>query len=95
LIPNWEELGAPLETKAGKDRFLYLSSESNHFEVPSMLLPPQLHNDGNYIISLSKLVRWLATQAEELGVEVSHNTLMFIFMTYNQHSFILFHSLTR
>ena len=78
MIPNWEELGAPLETKAGKDRFLYLSSESNHYEVPSMLLPPQLHNDGNYIISLSKLVRWLATQAEELGVEVSQS-IFYIF----------------
>lgn len=69
LIPNWKELGAPLETKASDDRFLVLS-ETSSLQIPHALLPPELGNDGNYIISLSQLVRWLATQAEELGVEI-------------------------
>lgn len=69
LIPNWKELGAPLETKAADDKFLYLT-ETGAINFPNFLLPPQLHNDGNYVISLSALVRWLATQAEELGVEI-------------------------
>lgn len=70
LIPNWKELNAPIETKAGEDKFLWLNESGSSIGVPNMLLPPQLHNEGNYIISLSKLVRWLGTQAEELGVEI-------------------------
>lgn len=69
LFPDWKALGAPLETEAGADKFLILSEKSS-FDMPHMLMPPQLNNDGNYIISLSKLVRWLAAKAEELGVEV-------------------------
>lgn len=69
LFPNWKELGAPLVTKAGDDTFLILT-EKDSYAIPHFLLPPQLHNEGNYIISLSQLVRWLATQAEELGVEI-------------------------
>lgn len=71
LFPDgaWKELGAPLETKAGDDHFLILS-ENNSLAVPNFLLPKQLHNDGNYIISLSQLTRWLAKQAEEMGVEI-------------------------
>lgn len=69
LFPDWQNMGAPLETKAGSDRFLVLS-ETSSIGLPNLLLPPQLHNDGNYIISLSKLVRWLAEQAEALGVEI-------------------------
>ncbi len=69
LFPDWKALGAPLETEAGIDKFLILS-ESNSLAVPHVLMPPQLNNDGNYIVSLSKLVRWLAEKAEELGVEV-------------------------
>ena len=60
----------PLETKAGDDKFLYLTSPTASGSVPNMLLPPQLHNDGNYIISLSQLARWLGDRAEELGVEI-------------------------
>ncbi len=62
-------MGAPLETPALSDQFLVLT-EKDSYHIPHMLLPPQLHNEGNYIISLSKLVRWLATKAEELGVEI-------------------------
>lgn len=70
LIPNWKELGAPLETKTKEDRFLVLTGEQGSISIPALLQPPQLHNEGNYIISLSQLVRWMAQQAEELGVEI-------------------------
>jgi electron-transferring-flavoprotein dehydrogenase len=69
LFPDWKERGAPLETPAGQDQFLYLT-ETGSVEVPHLLLPPELNNEGNYIISLSQLVRWLGQQAEELGVEI-------------------------
>jgi electron-transferring-flavoprotein dehydrogenase len=66
LFPNWEELGAPLHTSAGKDRFLYLTKK-RALRLPT---PPQMHNKGNYIASLGNLCRWLAERAEELEVEV-------------------------
>jgi electron-transferring-flavoprotein dehydrogenase len=66
LIPDWRERGAPLNTPATEDRFLYLT-KTRAFRLPT---PPQMHNSGNYIISLGNLCRWLATQAEELGVEI-------------------------
>ncbi len=66
LIPDWEALGAPLHTKASKDRFLFLT-EKHSFRLPT---PPQMHNEGNYIVSLGNLCRWLAEQAEDLGVEI-------------------------
>lgn len=69
LIPNWRELDAPLETAVSHDRFFWLTKDS-HVEVPQILMPKQLHNEGNYIISLSQLTRWLGTKAEELGVEI-------------------------
>lgn len=70
LFPNWKELGAPLATKAKEDRFLLLTSDRSSVTIPSLLHPPQLHNEGNYIISLSQLCRWLAEQAEALGIEI-------------------------
>ena len=66
LIPDWKERGAPLNTPAREDKFLFLN-EWQSFQLPT---PPQMHNEGNYIISLGNLCRWLATQAEELGVEI-------------------------
>lgn len=69
LFPNWKEMGAPLGTPAIEDSFLVLS-ETGSIPIPHFLLPPQLHNEGNYIISLSQLTRWLAEQAEALGVEI-------------------------
>jgi electron-transferring-flavoprotein dehydrogenase len=66
LIPDWRERGAPLNTPAIDDRFLLLSKRHS-WRLPT---PPQMHNHGNYIISLGNLCRWLATQAEELGVEI-------------------------
>lgn len=66
LIPDWKEKGAPLHTPAGKDRFLFLT-KTKSFKLPT---PPQMKNHGNYIISLGELCRWLAQQAEGLGVEI-------------------------
>tara|TARA_B100001057_G_C22849177_1_gene950257 strand:+ start:926 stop:2554 length:1629 start_codon:yes stop_codon:yes gene_type:complete len=66
LLPNWAELGAPLDTPVKNDLFMFLSKNS-HFKLPT---PPQMNNDGNYIISLGNFCRWLAEQAETLGVEI-------------------------
>lgn len=66
LIPDWKERGAPIKTKATKDKFLFLT-RTHAIPLPT---PPQMHNHGNYIISLGELGRWLASQAEELGVEI-------------------------
>jgi electron-transferring-flavoprotein dehydrogenase len=69
LIPNWQELGAPLETPVSKDQFTFLS-ETGSLTVPHLLLPRCFSNQGNYILSLSNFTRWLGVQAENLGVEI-------------------------
>jgi len=69
LIPDWKELGAPLNQPVTEDTFLLLS-ETGATRVPNVFLPPNFENHGNYIVSLGNVVRWLATQAEELGVEI-------------------------
>ena len=66
LLPEWRTLGAPLETEAKDDRFLFLT-ESRAIRLPT---PPQMHNKGNYIVSLGDVTRWLGQQAEALGVEI-------------------------
>ncbi len=66
LIPDWKDKGAPLDTPAGKDSFLFLS-ESKATRLPT---PPQMNNHGNYIISLGAFAQWLGAQAEDLGVEI-------------------------
>ena len=66
LFPDWRELGAPLLTPAGDDRFLFLTAQTS-YRLPT---PPSMHNRGNYVASLGNLCRWLGTQAEELGVEI-------------------------
>ena len=66
LLPNWKELGAPLDTPAREDRFLFLTAEKA-WKLPT---PPQMHNEGNYIVSLGNVCRWLGQQAEALGVEI-------------------------
>jgi electron-transferring-flavoprotein dehydrogenase len=66
LIPDWKEKGAPLNTPATHDSFVFLT-ENRSFRLPT---PPQMNNHGNYIISLGNLVRWMGKQAEELGVEI-------------------------
>jgi electron-transferring-flavoprotein dehydrogenase len=69
LFPDWKEKGAPLNTAVTEDRFLVLT-EKGGLRIPNFLMPPLLDNHGNYIISLGNVCRWLATQAEELGVEI-------------------------
>ena len=69
LIPNWKEKGAPVNTKVKKEKFLFLSNKSS-LSWPTWLLPSVQKNHNNYIISLANLCRWLAQQAEELGVEI-------------------------
>jgi electron-transferring-flavoprotein dehydrogenase len=69
LIPDWKERGAPLNQPVTKDAFLLLGKSSS-LRLPNFLLPPNFRNHGNYIVSLSNVVRWLAAQAEELGVEI-------------------------
>ena len=69
LIPDWKEKGAPLNTPVTEDRFLFLT-EKGSFSVPKLFHLPALNNHGNYIISLGNFCRWLAKQAEELGVEI-------------------------
>ena len=66
LLPDWRELDAPLSTPVTEDEFLYLT-ETRSFRLPT---PPQMHNQGNYIVSLGNVVRWLGQQAEALGVEI-------------------------
>jgi len=69
LIPDWKALGAPVSTQVRDDRFYYLT-KSGGFRVPNFIMPPLMSNHGNYIISLGQLCRWLAQQAEGLGVEI-------------------------
>ena len=66
LIPDWREKGAPLDTPAREDRFLFLTAK-RAIRLPT---PPQMNNHGNYIVSLGNVCRWLAQQAEALGVEI-------------------------
>jgi electron-transferring-flavoprotein dehydrogenase len=66
LIPDWKEQGAPLETAATQDKVLFLTA-NGQLRIPT---PPQMHNKGNYIVSLGRLCRWLGQQAEALGVEI-------------------------
>ena len=66
LIPDWKDKNAPLKTEAGTDHFMYLTAE----KAMPLPTPPQMKNHGNYIISLGELAKWLAEQAESLGVEI-------------------------
>ena len=74
LIPDWQEAPEderiPLNTPAGDDKFVMLTSDSAGIAVPGVFLPHWMHNDGNYISSLSQVVRWLGAYAENLGVEI-------------------------
>jgi electron-transferring-flavoprotein dehydrogenase len=70
LFPNWKELGAPLNTPVKRDDIYLLKNAKKASKLPNMLVPKTMHNEGNYIISLGNLCRWLAQQAEGLGVEI-------------------------
>ncbi|MHA3885018.1 electron transfer flavoprotein-ubiquinone oxidoreductase [Stutzerimonas degradans] len=70
LFPNWKELGAPLNTPVKRDDIYLLKNADAASKLPNALVPKTMHNEGNYIISLGNLCRWLAQQAENLGVEI-------------------------
>ncbi|MCF5664410.1 NAD(P)-binding protein [Pseudomonas marginalis] len=70
LFPDWKALGAPLNTLVVRDDIYVLRSPEASTKVPDFFVPKTMHNEGNYIISLGNLCRWLAQQAENLGVEV-------------------------
>ncbi|MEY8096808.1 electron transfer flavoprotein-ubiquinone oxidoreductase [Falsihalocynthiibacter sp. S25ZX9] len=69
LIPDWKERGAPITVPVKKDNFLFLG-EAGSVRIPNFLMPPLMNNHGNYIVSMANVCRWLAEQAEELGVEI-------------------------
>ena len=69
LIPDWKDKGAPLNTPVTDEKFLLLT-EKNSLSIPLWLLPAQTHNKGNYIVSLGNVCRWMAEQAEAMGVEI-------------------------
>ncbi|HCN45161.1 MAG TPA: electron transfer flavoprotein-ubiquinone oxidoreductase [Pseudomonas sp.] len=70
LFPDWKELGAPLNTEVKRDDIYVLKDGNSSVKVPDLFVPKTMHNEGNYIISLGNLCRWLAQQAENLGVEI-------------------------
>lgn len=70
LFPDWKELGAPLNTPVKRDDIYMFKSAESAIKVPNLFVPKTMHNEGNYIISLGNLCRWLAQQAENLGVEI-------------------------
>lgn len=70
LFPDWKDRGAPLDVEVKQDRVYFFRDQRKSLQFPPFLLPFTLHNQGNYIISLSKLCRWLAIQAEDLGVQI-------------------------
>ncbi|KPB41209.1 Electron transfer flavoprotein-ubiquinone oxidoreductase [Pseudomonas savastanoi pv. phaseolicola] len=70
LFPNWQELGAPLNTPVKRDDIYVLRDAEKAQKIPDFFVPKTMHNQGNYIISLGNLCRWLAQQAENLGVEI-------------------------
>lgn len=70
LFPNWQELGAPLNVPVQRDELYLLRNETAAVKIPNAFIPATMHNEGNYIVSLGNVCRWLAEQAEGLGVEV-------------------------
>ncbi|WP_027859594.1 electron transfer flavoprotein-ubiquinone oxidoreductase [Marinobacterium jannaschii] len=70
LFPDWKERGAPLNTPVTEDEIYLLKDAENATRIPNALVPKTMHNDGNYIVSLGNVCRWLGEQAEELGAEI-------------------------
>lgn len=70
LFPDWKSLGAPLNTPVTRDDIYVLKNAESAQKIPDFFVPKTMHNEGNYIISLGNLCRWLAQQAENLGVEI-------------------------
>jgi len=69
LFPDWQQLNAPLNAPVAEDRFLFLTEDAS-YKVPDFMLPGCFRNHGNYVVSLGNVCRWLAQQAEGLGVEI-------------------------
>ncbi len=69
LVPDWKERNAPITNAVNDDQFLWLT-QNRHYRIPSALLPPVMSNHGNYIVSLGQVCRWLAGEAENLGVDL-------------------------
>ncbi len=69
LIPEWREKGAPIDVHVKEDNF-YILGEAGQIRLPNFLMPPLMNNHGNYIVSMGNVCRWMAEQAEELGVEI-------------------------
>ena len=70
LFPNYKEMGAPLNTPVVRDEVHMLLSADKGFKTPNWMIPKPMHNEGNYIVSLGNVVRWLGEQAEAIGVEI-------------------------
>lgn len=70
LFPDWKERGAPLNTEVKCDRFFFYLSQQKAIKLPNWLIPKPTHNDGNYVVSMGNVCRWLAEQAEGMGVEI-------------------------
>ncbi|MEE2025229.1 electron transfer flavoprotein-ubiquinone oxidoreductase [Alkalimonas mucilaginosa] len=70
LLPDWQSLGAPLNTPVVHDDIYLLQSDSQAKKLPGFSVPKTMHNSGNYIVSMGNVCRWLAAQAEQLGVEI-------------------------
>ncbi|WP_213608206.1 electron transfer flavoprotein-ubiquinone oxidoreductase [Pseudoalteromonas sp.] len=81
LLPNWQELGAPVTTKVQSDEIYWFNNEQKATSIPHFATPNTFHNNGNYIVSMGNVCRWLAEQAEDLGVE--------IFPGFSAHSVII------
>lgn len=70
LFPDWQQLGAPVTTAVTHDDIYLFKSDTAATKLPGFAVPKTMHNEGNYIVSVANLCRWLATQAEQLGVEI-------------------------
>ncbi|NNK79618.1 MAG: electron transfer flavoprotein-ubiquinone oxidoreductase [Litoreibacter sp.] len=69
LLPNWQEMGAPITVPVKKDNF-YMLGEAGQIRLPNAAMPPLMNNHGNYIVSMGNVCRWMAEQAEGMGVEI-------------------------
>ncbi|HEY6130811.1 MAG TPA: electron-transfer flavoprotein:ubiquinone oxidoreductase, partial [Halioglobus sp.] len=70
LFPDWKNMDAPVKTPVKSDRFFFYLSQKSAIKLPNFMIPKPTHNEGNYIVSMGNVCRWLAQQAEGLGVEV-------------------------
>ena len=70
LLPDWQKMNAPVTAAVTHDHIYLLKDETAAQKLPNFLVPKTMHNEGNYIVSMGNLCRWLATQAEQLGVEI-------------------------